>query len=424
MVEVYQYGKPLYRKVVYYGMRQTEMSNKTQIRTRVMKRVLSENGGMMRVSELGEACHQEHGTISVLRWKRVARKIARDDKDFDYEYGVISLISDSGTTQAEKEQPVTFERPKAKSQTFDKASQIPGTRMVNGVPVRMNLDDDHIPEGTPELVVTDEIKQIYDALNVHFEAGIPVAFKGPKGVGKTVAVNRWCEENQIPLVEVSCHHGKKSRDLDGTWNDRGGWTEFEAGPIPKAYELANKYGRCIIDFEEVNALSEGVQKDVNPLLDWRKGWTVDSLDKTWKLEGDAKILVVATMNPETYGGTTRLNEDFESRWVTYEIGYPNNEQEKEIMAELFKDYSEHIDMAEDLVNLAETTRAAANSSKLSYALSPRDVKKLMLVYIAANQQLGDREAKKMVYHAFMSHYPEDEHETAKMKFVDFVGVRF
>ena len=63
----------------------------------------------------------------------------------------------------------------------------------------------------------------------------------------------------------------------------------------------------------MNALEPELQKLLNPLLDDRRHITANG--KQFKLNNDAKLIVIATMNPSTYAGTSPLNEDLRSRFV-------------------------------------------------------------------------------------------------------------
>ena len=95
---------------------------------------------------------------------------------------------------------------------------------------------------------------------------------------------------------------------------------FQPGILVQAVEIANKKGVCILHLDEINALEPELQKLLNPLLDDRRCITANG--KLFKLNDNARLIVIATMNPSTYGGTSPLNEDLRSRFCGQVWEYP------------------------------------------------------------------------------------------------------
>jgi len=155
--------------------------------------------------------------------------------------------------------------------------------------------------------------------------------KGPKGTGKTLSVFYYAKESQTPLVILECSEDTKKRDLFGSFYMAGDETPFVLGAIPTAIDIANEFGRVILAFEEINALTPQVQKELNAILDFRSMVSMPQIGKTYRLNEGAKIWPVASMNPSVYGGTYDLNEDLRSRWDEVDIGYPNAAGEKRII---------------------------------------------------------------------------------------------
>ena len=112
---------------------------------------------------------------------------------------------------------------------------------------------------------------------------------------------------------------------------------FQLGVIPLAIEIANKVGHCVLVFEEINSLTPYMQKILNGLLDWRHGVYVPELKRHYRLKDGAKLLVVGTMNPSTYGGTFELNEDLRSRFASLYFDYPDEDEEAEILEKIIED---------------------------------------------------------------------------------------
>lgn len=155
--------------------------------------------------------------------------------------------------------------------------------------------------------------------------------KGPKGDGKSLSVTTFAHKTQTPLIVQECSEDTKKMDLMGTQNLLGDETIFTLGCIPAAIETANEYGRCILCFEEVNALTNQVQKMLNAITDFRKQCSLPFLGKTYQLREGAFLWVVGLMNPSAYSGTYDLNEDLKSRFEEIDLSYPEAGQEKKIL---------------------------------------------------------------------------------------------
>jgi len=217
--------------------------------------------------------------------------------------------------------------------------------------------------------------------------------KGPKGDGKSLSFVHFAGQTQTPLITINCSEETKDKNLVGNYILRPtGIGTMESpwvlGGMVTAIEVANEYGRAILAFEEINALTPQVQKQLNALLDFRKKVVVNQLGRSFSLRENAYLWVVATMNPSVYGGTYEINEDLRSRWVECEIDYPNRQQEKKIIdANVPFDPSASPLQANnpaqakiDWDGLVEQTIKFANETRTGstqYALSSRDVVRLL-----------------------------------------------
>ena len=227
--------------------------------------------------------------------------------------------------------------------------------------------DDFMYPTCPPFVDTHNLLAVYNKLC--FRNNLLV--KGPKGDGKTLSFIHYAHETKTPLVTVECAQDTKKRDLIGTFLNLN---QFQLGPIPQAIDIANTYGRCIIVFEEVNALTPQTQKVLNALLDFRKFVTIPQVGRTFRLREGAALWCTATMNPSVYGGTYDLNEDLRSRWIELEVGYPQHGQEKEILKTHFPNMTPEMQDAMDkCIRLASDTRQQG----VGYALSTRDLVDLL-----------------------------------------------
>lgn len=223
--------------------------------------------------------------------------------------------------------------------------------------------------------------------------------KGPKGDGKSLSMVAFAAATQTPLITQPCSENTKSKDLIGTFFIRGEETPFVLGSMASAIDIANEYGRAIIAFEEVNALTPQTQKQLNEFLDFRKSVSIPQIGKTYRLREGAQLWIVSMMNPSVYGGTYELNEDFRSRWVEVDIGYPTQAQEIKILeANILKTDAISDDMLKDVfrycVNIAAQTRD--KKSSFNYSLSTRDIVNFTETVLL----LGYEEALQLLSHKF------------------------
>lgn len=193
--------------------------------------------------------------------------------------------------------------------------------------------------------------------------------KGPKGNGKSLSIRAFAAHYKIPLVVIECSENTKDLQLLGRYVMVGRETHFVLTGISKAIRTANEVGRCILLFEEFNALTPQSQKMLNGVLQ-EKAVEVDSLGQTFRLAEGASVWYTGTMNPSVYGGTYDLNEDLKSRMGEIEIDYPPTELEKQVIRANLGQLDASLESVVDLVlRFAKESRQHA----IGYALSTRDV---------------------------------------------------
>ena len=145
-----------------------------------------------------------------------------------------------------------------------------------------------------------------------------ILIEADKGVGKTILAYEAANRLDCHIVSYSCSSGTREGDLRGRIMNLNGL--FQPGILVQAVEIANNNGMCILHLDELNALEPELQKLLNPLLDDRR--SINANGRMFKLNGSAKLIVIATMNPSTYAGTSPLNEDLRSRFVGQVWDYP------------------------------------------------------------------------------------------------------
>jgi MoxR-like ATPase len=154
--------------------------------------------------------------------------------------------------------------------------------------------------------------------NLAFEQNL--LLKGPKGDGKTLSVFDYAAQTKTPVVIQECSEDTKSFNLMGSQSMIGKKTIFTLGALPTAIEVANEVGRCILLLEELNALTPQVQKQLNALTDFRQMVSMPFIGKTYRLDANAKLWVVGTMNPCFHPDTDVLTPEGVRKIVDLKAG--------------------------------------------------------------------------------------------------------
>jgi MoxR-like ATPase len=200
--------------------------------------------------------------------------------------------------------------------------------------------------------------------------GPNLIFKGPKGCGKSLAVEQWASLNDVPMIRQDCTEETGTRELIGTFNLQGDEVFFMLGSLSAAVDVANEMGGCILVLEEINALSPQSQKILNAIADYRQEISIPKIGRVFRVGKDQRIWIIGTMNPN-YGGTYNINEDFRSRFEFVEIGYmPEEKETKLLLAEISDTTTDNEKrMVAQILALARETRGGS----MEYALSTRDL---------------------------------------------------
>src|SRR3990172_352731 len=138
---------------------------------------------------------------------------------------------------------------------------------------------------------------------------------GHSGTGKTQLARAYATKNKLPLVFASLNNDIRSTDLLGSFTLQNNNSVFVLGQISKAIQIANTHSSktCVLILDELNTMSNEVQKILNENLNFREGINIPLINKTFRLNEDSKILVVSTMNYSTYSGTYQLNLELKSK---------------------------------------------------------------------------------------------------------------
>jgi hypothetical protein len=242
-----------------------------------------------------------------------------------------------------------------------------------GVRIVRSPVEDYLYANSPPYADVFKLMPLYEGLLFHRN----LLIKGPKGDGKSLSVIAYAAATKTPLITLPCGEETRRKDLYGSFFLQGKESPFLLGSVTTAIDIANEVGRAILMFEEVNALTPQTQKQLNEFLDFRKTVSIPQIGKTYRLDYPRVALgVVGLMNPSVYGGTYELNEDFRSRWIEVDLGYPERSQELEILKVNIPPphgwpVENYTDVLNKCVNLAGQTRE--KNSGFNYQLSTRDV---------------------------------------------------
>jgi MoxR-like ATPase len=259
--------------------------------------------------------------------------------------------------------------------------------------VKMSADD-LIPETDQKYVEVGLTALLND-----LAFGEPLILKGPKGSGKTLAIEQLCSKNGVPMIRENCNSGTDETQLIGSFGMEGTDVHFCLGSLPLAIETANEYGEAFLVLEEINTLRPQVQSMVFSVADYRRAVEAPALGYKFALKKGATLWVIGTMNPG-YSGTYQLNEALRSRFDFVEVGYMPERQEQDLLE---MSYVTPADLdqrrfAKGLLVLAQESR----TYEWDYALSTRD----LVHTVHKAEKLGNRKALKMLLQKFDPEFKE------------------
>jgi len=322
----------------------------------ILREILMENNGVMEIFSLCREAYKRNPNIQFAGWTAEIDFRAKKTKELKLVYrdnyvfvALPGYESREGKVIEEDIEPPDFEETSSR---------------VRVLPVH---HEDYLPKSCPEYIPQDKELEI---IHAHFEAGMNLLLRGPKGEGKTLSFAYYAYKNQIPIIQFDCSEQTKRQDLIGRFLLIGNEVVYQLGVLPTAIEVANQYGKAILVLEEINSLTSHAQKIMNQILDWRRHVYIPEIAKTYRLKEEAKLLIGATMNPYGYGGVYELNEDLRSRFSELYIDYPEKGKENEIVSKL-TDLDE--DIRNLIIRLAADTRHLYRSGEITYALSTRDI---------------------------------------------------
>lgn len=156
---------------------------------------------------------------------------------------------------------------------------------------------------------------------------------GSAGSGKTELVIKYAHETETPIFKFSCSSGVTMGDLIGTKtiteSDGKQKLATSAGMLTKAILTANKHGKAILLLDEINTLTEKVQKNINGIADGTE--FIDIPQGRIAINEGVQFLICGTMNL-SYSGTVPLNPELKDRFVNITMPKMSDDTKKKIYA--------------------------------------------------------------------------------------------
>jgi nitric oxide reductase NorQ protein len=214
------------------------------------------------------------------------------------------------------------------------------------------VEDFRITEEPFYLPIADEVELFLAA----YEQKVPVLLKGPTGVGKTrfIEYMSWRlhqhmgepAEEGVPLITVACHEDLTASDLVGRYLLEGDDTRWIDGPITRATKVG---AICYLD--EVVEARKDTTVLIHPLTDYRRLLPVDKRGEL--LEAADGFILVMSYNPGYQSALKDLKHSTRQRFMAIEFGYPDRDQEAEIIS---RESGATPEIALELAKLAEKVR--------------------------------------------------------------------
>ncbi len=260
--------------------------------------------------------------------------------------------------------------------TFTKAKTIPKLEME--IVARQNLlsfEAEYIPR---KIGKTTDVEIVKKAM----QEGENILLVGETGTGKTHLVYYVAKMLGRKVVRVNLNRAVTPEDLVGSWQVNG------EAPNEKAFKWVDgvltralKEG-AIFMCDEINAAPPEILFILNSVLDERKLRLIQHQGEL--IEANKDFVFVATMNPESYEGTQKLNPALLDRFRIV----------------LFFDYNSKIEeklgIPNFLIKFADRIRKAYYANEVSMPISTR----ALLQFVKNENEFGFEVAKEMLLAKF------------------------
>lgn len=243
----------------------------------------------------------------------------------------------------------------------------------------IDIDSYMIDETPAYEPVGDELEQ----LEVVIRSGQNMIQYGPQGSGKTLSFQVIAGKMGIPLIQFDCSKNTKKSELIASSSievdDQGNqFVQVQPGAITKSIMAANERGNAILVFEEMNALSQNLQKIVNGAAGTRGAVEVPKVGKM-QVNDDASLTIGGTMNPSSItGGVFNLNADLRDRFEEMERGFPDADKLEDILRanDIPEKIGSESNVPGQIAQFTVSLHSHSQSGKLDYEFSTRDAIRL------------------------------------------------
>ncbi len=235
------------------------------------------------------------------------------------------------------------------------------TRIVEGDYRQYAVEEYYALKEPYYLPVNNEV----EVFTAAFSQQIPVLLKGPTGCGKTrfIEYMAWKlgrpltiikdatdgnseKTHGLPLVTVACHEDLTASDLVGRYLLEGDSTRWIDGPLTRAVKAG---AICYLD--EVVEARKDTTVLIHPLTDHRRILPIEKRGQI--VEAASGFLLVISYNPGYQSALKDLKHSTRQRFIAVEFGYPNREQETQIVA---REAGISEEVAGELAKLGEKVR--------------------------------------------------------------------
>ncbi len=230
---------------------------------------------------------------------------------------------------------------------------------------------------------------LFDILDLHMSPEIDagVLFYGEAGTGKTTAVEEYCRKTGTALVKFSCGARTDIFELlceKEIETDADGKTKTirDFGCIPKAMVIAKRLKKCVLLFDELNALDGTTQSELNErIVKMYDGIDIPNTSIKIKLDPDCKVLVVGTQNPAKVNpNVNELNITIKDRLNAVEVPRMSEAKIRKLVSGYLGTKTDfETNLTNDLVKLVKLVNANFDSQKGDSVNMPFSLRGLVTV---------------------------------------------
>ena len=212
----------------------------------------------------------------------------------------------------------------------------------------------------------------------------PIILIGDKGAGKTMTVHdlaRDLYEDKIlgGMISIQGNFNTSDKHMISYNRLKGLSGETVKGFGVNSICLANHFSEgihadtpkmVIAYIDELPNMPTETSIILASLLDGRR--MIQTQDgHTWRLNDNARLVIIASGNPSHYAGVNTLQEALMSRFTGYYIGYPSDDSICKMID--FNKYGVPEDVVNPLLTLCSDIHSMKQKQDVDYVISPRDL---------------------------------------------------